>query len=107
MHRSGTILGVTFYVVLTQSEIDQIYDGAGLLIHKDIVRLDVIVNDSDAVQVLESLVKLHGYHDHRLLREKTASTVLGHQLMQILPKCLKINLSVRKWRSNGCLTFTC
>ena len=90
MYRHGANLGVTFYVVLTQSEIDQIYYGAGLLIHEDIVRLDVIVNYSDAVQVLESLVQLHGYHDHRLLREETNSTVLGHQLMQILPKRLKL-----------------
>ena len=101
MYRHVNNLGVTFYVVLTQPEIDQIYDGAGLLIHKDIVRLDVIVNYSDAVQVLESLVKLHGYHDHRLLREETTSTVLGHQLMQILPKRLKIILSVRKWISSS------
>jgi len=96
MHYLCTHLEVTFYVVLTQPEIDQMYHGAGLLIHKDIVRLDVIVYYSDTMQVLESLVELHGYHDHRLLSEDTASTVLGHQLMQILPKRLKINLSVRK-----------
>jgi hypothetical protein len=48
------------------------------------------VNYSDTVQVLESLVELHGYHDDRLLREETPSTVLGHQLMQILPKRLKL-----------------
>jgi hypothetical protein len=64
MYRHVNNLGVTFYVVLTQPEIDQIYDGAGLLIHKDIVRLDVVMNDSNTVQVLESLVELHGYHDY-------------------------------------------
>ena len=68
MHRQSIYLGVTFYVVLTQPEIDQMYGWSSLLFHKDIVRLDVIVNDSNTVQVLESLVELHGYHDDWLLR---------------------------------------
>ena len=88
MPRHGTNLGLIFYEVLTQPEIDQMYHGTGLIIHQYIVRLDIIVYNSDAVQVLESLVELHGYHDDRLLREETLSTVLFHQFMQILPKRL-------------------
>ncbi len=97
MHRHATILGVAFYVVLTQPEIDQIDYWPSLFIHKDIVWLYVIMDYTDTVEVLEPLVELHGHHDHRLLREEAASHVLGHQLMQILAKCLKINKCVWNW----------
>jgi len=76
-------------VVVAKAEVYKMNKRPIFGIDEDIIRLDVIMNDPDAVQVFESLVKLYRYHYYCFLWEVEWSIDLLHQIMQTGSKCLQ------------------
>ena len=60
---------VSSLIVLTETEIDEMNGGVCFLVNQYVVRLDIIVHNTDAVQISESLVQLHSNHYYSFLCE--------------------------------------